>query len=46
LRQWLDGEAEVAEHPDSVGLAALKVTGHEALPGDDLVGGAENGLVR
>src|SRR3984885_900082 len=41
-----DGEAQVAEDLDGAGLAALEVTGGQALSRGELVGGAEDRLGR
>ena len=40
----LDGEAQLFEHRDGAGLAALEITGPKALAGGELVGRAQDGL--
>src|SRR5262245_34082459 len=44
LVDGLDGEAQLAEHPDRTGLPALEVRRGEALACSELVCGAEQGL--
>src|SRR5215467_3419538 len=44
--QWLNGETQLSEHLDSACLAALEVSGAEPLPRGELVGRAQDRLVR
>src|SRR5262249_48402303 len=42
----LDVESQISEHLDGAGLAALEITGGEALTGRERVGGAQDGFGR